>query len=190
MLWSGTAARAYTYTEMSFLRPLDRDFGDFHQCQITVYDDGRNGRATNGRPLIRVGMALYLQPIDAYTLGDAEGIDYTTPEIQPFGGIVLQPAWSSMARFESGRTHGSKSKHPAAVLCLTSSDVHPFSVVLRGSTLMWAKLRAYLRMRTILLYWQEHTHKKLCAPDGSGRKLDQLAFEQWNAMATMAAVGV
>ena len=189
-LWSGGAASAYTYTEMSFLRRIDCDFEDFYQCQITVYDDGRNGRAVNGRSLIRVGMALYLFMRDAHALGDAEGLDYTTPEKQSFGGIVLQPAWSSMVRFESGKIHGSAAACPATVLCLCSSDVHPFSVVMRGAALMWSKVRAYVRMRSIAIYWQEHTHKQLCAPDGFGRKLDRLAFEQWSATPTVAAVGV
>ena len=106
--------------------------------------------------------------------GDAEGIDYKSPEKQSFGGIVLQPAWSSMARYESGRVHGALSRHPASVLCLNSSDVHPFCVVLRGATLMWSKVRAHVRTRAIAIYWQECTHKRLCAPDGAGRKLDQL----------------
>lgn len=186
LLWSGVSSNAYTYTEMSFLRRVDRAFEDFYACKITVYDDGREGRAVNGRPILRVGMELYLSTEDAHALGDAEGIDYKSPEKQSFGGIVLQPAWSSMARYESGRVHGALSRHPASVLCLNSSDVHPFCVVLRGATLMWSKVRAHVRTRAIAIYWQECTHKRLCAPDGAGRKLDQLAFEQWFEMATEA----
>jgi hypothetical protein len=181
-LWSGAAACAYTYTEMSFLRRLNCAFGDFRQCQITVYDDGRLGRAVDGQPLIRVGMALYLSMQDAHALGDAEGLDYTTPETQPFGGIVLQPAWSSMARYESGPIHADSVASSALVLCLNSSDVHPYVVVMRGAPLMWSKVRAFVRMRIVAIYWQERTHKRLCAPDGAGRQLDQLAFETWRAM--------
>jgi len=185
-LWSGVASNAYTYTEMSFLRRTNHAFEDFYSCKVTVYDDGREGRTVNGRSILRVRMELYLSMKDAHALGDAEGIDYKLPEKQPFGNIVLQPAWSSMARYESGRIHGALTLLPASVLCLTSSDVHPFCLVLRGATLMWSKVRAYVRLRTIAIYWQERTHKRLCAPDGSGRKLDQLAFEQWFAMATEA----
>ena len=40
----------------------------------------------------------------------------------------------------------------------------------------WARARLLVKMRAIALYWQEETHKRLCAPGGEGRAKDLEAF--------------
>ena len=40
----------------------------------------------------------------------------------------------------------------------------------------WKRLRLLVKMRSIALYWQEETQKRLCAPGGAGRAEDLAAY--------------
>lgn len=47
----------------------------------------------------------------------------------------------------------------------------------RARRILGYQLRRYVMMRAIALHWLERTQRTLCAPDGTGRAADALAFE-------------
>ena len=160
----------FSYLEISFLRKIEHPFERFVECTVTVDKADQQYRVT---------IELRLSAEDAHVLAMAEGIDHIKPVGQTLAGLGECPVWSSAARYEL------RDRGPvlAPFLCLCKDDVHPYSVVLHAPTVMWQKVRAFVRLRAIALYWQERTQRQLCAPNGTGRILDQLAYAQWNLMA-------
>lgn len=169
-LWRNAATRDDNFTlgDMANLRKMDRPFGEFMECTITVDNTNYNYRIT---------MELKLSLPDADALAKAENIEHVTfyHQDQPLTSLGQRPVWTSTARYEL-RDRGSVLK---PFLCLSKDDVRPFSIVLHGPTAMWAVLRAFVRSRAIALYWQGCTHRRLYPPGGMGRMLERLAHEQW-----------
>lgn len=162
----------FSYLEKSFLRKMEHPFEKFMECSVTVDKVDREYRVT---------MELRLSAEDTHVLLMAEGIDHINPMGQTFDGLVSRPVWSSAARYE---LHD-RGPVLAPFLCLCKDDVRPYSVLLHAPTVMWQQVRTFVRLRAIALYWQERTQRQLCAPNGTGRILDQLAYAQWNLMTGM-----
>lgn len=169
-LWRNAATQGsnFTLAEMAYLRKMDRPFGEFAECVVTI--DKANFQ-------YRVTIELKLCLADADALAKAENIDHANLwyQNQMLTSLGQRPVWSSAARFEL------RDRGPvlAPFLCLSKEDVHPFSIVMHGPTAMWAALRAFVRSRAIALYWQGCTKRRLYPPDGMGRMLERLAHEQW-----------
>lgn len=51
----------------------------------------------------------------------------------------------------------------------------------------WARVRSLVAARAIVLYWQERTQVKLCAPGGDGRASDRAAYEVDNGKVVLEA---
>ena len=169
-LWRDAATQGTDFTlgDMANLRKMDRPFGEFVECTITV---------DNTNYTYRITMELKLCLRDADALAKAENIEHVTfyYQNQPLTSLGQRPVWTSTARYEL-RDRGTVLK---PFLCLSKEDVRPFSIVMHGPTAMWAALRAFVRSRAIALYWQGRTHRRLYPPGGMGRMLARLALEQW-----------
>lgn len=160
----------FTLFDMARLRRMDRRFEDFESCTITV---------DNYMYLCKITMDLKLTVPDADALLEAEHIKRAPSQQQDQSPTCpnQQPVWSSDARYsleDIGRGH------LVPMLTLDQSDVHPYTLLVHAPTTMWGVVRAFVKARAIALYWQENTQRRLCAPDGLGRMLDRLAYEQWN----------
>ncbi len=170
-LWRNAATQGdnFSLLDMAFLRKMDRPFGTFKECRVTV---------DKTEFQYRISIDLKLTLPEAEALARAESIEHVSfrHNDQALTCLGQRPVWSSSARFEL------RDRGPvlAPFLCLSPEDVRPYTIVMHGASAMWAAVRAFVRARAIALYWQETTQRRLCAPGGVGRMLDRLAYEQWN----------
>lgn len=171
-LWrhGATQGSDFTLGDMANLRKMDRPFGEFMECTITV---------DNTNYSYRITMELKLRLRDADALAKAENIEHMTfwYQNQPLTSLGQRPVWTSTARYELRECGPVPVLKP--FLCLSKEDVRPFSIVMHGPTAMWDALRAFVWSRAIALYWQGRTLRRLYPPGGTGRMLERLAQEQW-----------